>query len=182
MAEHRAIALIRGINVGGSRKLPMADLRSICEAAGCTDVATYIQSGNVVLTTALSDARLAAAITTGIEEAVGFQPAVVVRRPNELRRVIDEQPFGVGATPSLHVGFLGRRPTAAALRSLDDVDYTPEEFRVVGTHLYLHLPGGVGRSPLLAKVPFERLLGVDVTVRNWRTVTKLTTMAEADVG
>jgi uncharacterized protein (DUF1697 family) len=180
VSKHRAVLLIRGINVGSSRKLPMADLRALCTELGCSDVTTYIQSGNVVVDTELTDAALSRGVAAGIDEQFGFRPAVMVRRPAALELIVSSQPFGPAAVEHLHVGFLSAKPPQRALRSLQEFDYAPEEFAVLNRELYLHLPGGVGRSTLLAKVPFADLLGgVDVTLRNWRTVTKLLDLATA---
>jgi uncharacterized protein (DUF1697 family) len=169
MATHRSVVLIRGINVGSSRKVPMADLRALCEAAGCTGVRTYIQSGNVVLDTSLSDARLAEAVADGVEAGFGFRPSVMVRRPAALRRILESEPFGPDASDDVHVGFLSGRPSKAALAAVAHVDISPESFEIRGTELLLHLPNGMGRSKF-ATTPFAKLLGVDVTVRNLRTV------------
>ena len=178
MAAHTAIVLIRGINVGSNRKVPMADLRALCEEAGCTEVRTYIQSGNVVLDTSLSDAKLASAVAGGIEARCGFRPSVMVRRPADLGRLVESEPFGPDASADVHVGFLSDEPTAAARARVRDVDIAPERFEVRGAELLLHLPNGMGRSKF-GQVPFAKLLDVDITVRNWRTVTKLHEMATA---
>jgi uncharacterized protein (DUF1697 family) len=169
MATHRSIVLIRGINVGSSRKVPMADLRTLCEEAGCTDVRTYIQSGNVVLDTSMSDAQLAEAVAAGIETRFGFRPSVMVRRPAALRRILESDPFGPEASDDVHVGFLSYKPSKAGLAAVADVDISPESFEVRGTELLVHLPSGMGRSKF-GTTPFAKLLGVDITVRNLRTV------------
>ena len=178
MAVHRAIVLVRGINVGSNRKVPMAQLRALCEAAGCSGVRTYIQSGNVVLDTSMSDSDLAEAVADGIEAGFGFRVAVMVRRLSELRRVLDSRPFGDVDEGLVHVGFLGAKPTAAALSGLQGVDFAPERFAVSGKQLFLYLPNGLGHSKMMRSVPFERRLGVDVTMRNWRTVTALYNLAK----
>jgi uncharacterized protein (DUF1697 family) len=180
MATHTAVVLIRGINVGSSRKVPMASLRALCEEAGCTDVRTYIQSGNVVLDTSLSDAQLAEAVAAGIESSSGFRPSVMVRRPAALRRILDSEPFGPDASDDVHVGFLSRKPSKAAVAAVADVDISPESFEVRGTELLLHLPNGMGRSKF-ARTPFAKLLGVDVTVRNLRTVKAVYELATIDL-
>ena len=179
MAVHRAVVLIRGINVGSNRKVPMADLREICADAACTNVRTYIQSGNAVVDTSRGDDALAERVAIGIEERFGFRPSVMVRRTDELAQVVRDQPFGSDKADKVHVGFLSAVPAKAAVAGLDDIDLPPDEFTVVGAHLYLHLPDGLGRSKL-AGLPWDRRLGVDVTVRNWRTVGKLLELAQTD--
>lgn len=176
MATHRSVVLIRGINVGSNRKVPMADLRTICAEAGCSEVQTYIQSGNAVVDTGLADSALGTAVADGIEAWFGFRPAVMVRRPAALGRLIESEPFGPDASNDVHVGFLSGRPSKAGLAAVDDVDIAPEQFEVRETELLLHLPNGMGRSKF-GTVPFAKLLGVDMTVRNWRTVTKLHELA-----
>ena len=178
MTMHRAIVLIRGINVGSNRRVPMADLRSICTDAGCSAVQTYIQSGNLVLDTDRADAALEAVIADGVEARFGFRPAVMVRRPAAVRRIIESEPFGPEASGDVHVGFLSARPGKAALAAVAEVDLAPEQFEVRGTELLLHLPNGIGRSKF-GTVPFAKLLGVDITVRNWRTVCKLDELASS---
>jgi len=176
MAPQRYVVLVRGINVGSNRKLPMATLRSLCETAGCTDVTTYIQSGNVVLDSDRSEADLEPQLESLIEDEVGFRPSVMVRRSSELEAALDRYPFDDAAPEHRHVGFLSE-PTGPAALLPDTTAFLPERYAVDGTHLYLHLPLGVGRSPLLKKHDFERLLGVPVTLRNWRTVTRLRELA-----
>lgn len=176
MAQQRYVVLVRGINVGSNRTLPMATLRSLCEAAGCTNVTTYIQSGNVVLDADRSQADLGQQLESLIEGEVGFRPAVVVRRSSDLVTALDRYPFEDAAPEHRHVGFLAG-PTGPEARLPDTAAFLPERYAVDGAHLYLHLPLGVGRSPLLKKHDFERLLGVPITLRNWRTVTRLRELA-----
>lgn len=170
------VVLLRGINVGGRNKLSMADLRRLCASIGCTDVATYIQSGNVVLDSALTADDLCHQVQAAITDAVGFTPTVVLRRPADLDRVLQTHPFSDADEDKVHVGFMSSQPSKEAVAGLADVDHPPEEFAVRGAEIYLHLPNGMGRSKL-ATVPFEKRLGVAVTMRNWRTVAKLHAMA-----
>lgn len=175
------VALLRGINVGGKTTLPMADLRAAVEGCGYTDVRTYIQSGNVVLTTSgRSTAPVAAAITTAVADLGGIAPDVVVRTRAQLQAVVDANPYlARGEDPKhLHVVFL---TAPAATSTLDDLPRDPgEEVQVIGSEVHLLLPGGVGRSTLataLAKRKGER-----GTMRNWNTVTKLLAMADEVAG
>jgi uncharacterized protein (DUF1697 family) len=172
------IALLRGINVGGKAALPMADLRRIVEGCGYDDVRTYIQSGNVVFTApdgsdpgAVAD-DLAAAIAA---ERRPLEPEVVVRTADQLRRIVDGNPYlRRGEDPKhLHVVFAAG---AKASIGVDDLGrYAPEEAVAKGSEIYFFLPGGVGRSPLAADVA-KKARGSG-TMRNWRTVTKLADMA-----
>ncbi|MCA1844838.1 MAG: DUF1697 domain-containing protein [Actinobacteria bacterium] len=166
------VALLRGINVGGKSKVPMAALRDVCAAAGCEDVATYIQSGNVVLSSKLSADKLQAALEEAIAAEFGFNPAVMVRTATEMAAVVAKNPYADADEKTVHVGFLQAPPGAAAKKCLAAIDCGPEELALVGRDIYLHLPNGVGRADLPVKM--ERCLRpAQVTVRNWRTVTTL---------
>ncbi len=178
----RQIALLRGINVGGNRKVPMARLRELMEALGHTDVATYVQSGNVVFTPADAAAppeKVAAGIEEALEGAFGFRPAVTIRTREELAAVVAADPFaGVADHPSrYHVFFLSGPGDEAALAELDAAAFEPERFALRGRELYLWTPEGIGRSPLAQKLT-ERRIGAAATARNWRTVTTLLEMAD----
>jgi uncharacterized protein (DUF1697 family) len=166
------VALLRGINVGGKAKVPMAALRDTCVAVGCDDVVTYIQSGNVVLKSALIADKLRAALEEAIAREFGFNPAVMIRTAKELAAVIDRNPYAGADEKTVHVGFLHAAPNAATKKCLAAIDCAPEELTVAGRDVYLHLPNGMGRAAL--PVQMERCLRpTPVTVRNWRTVTKL---------
>jgi uncharacterized protein (DUF1697 family) len=178
MAERTAYAaLLRGINVGGRRKLAMAALREICVAAGCDEVATYIQSGNVVLTSELGPADLVAALEGGIEGATGLDVAVVVRTAAELAAIVEANPYpGEGDPTKLVVAFLSGELPAGALDALDPDAFSPEELSARGSDVYLHLPDGQAHSKL-AEAFGKAAKGTTATVRNWRTVLKLRDMA-----
>lgn len=166
------VALLRGINVGGRTKIPMAELRDTCSAAGCDDVVTYIQSGNVVLKSKLSAEKLRSALEDAIDAGFGFRPAVMIRTGKEMAAVLDRNPYPDVDEKELHVGFLHAPPDAATKKCLAAIDCGAEELTVQGRDVYLHLPNGVGRAAL--PVQLERCLRpAQVTVRNWRTVTKL---------
>jgi uncharacterized protein (DUF1697 family) len=168
-------ALLRGINVGGKNMLPMRDLAQMFAAAGCGDVRTYIQSGNVVFT-APADvvARLAADIAKRIETGFGIRVPVVLRSADELARVAMCNPFlGRDAdTDALHVMFLADAPSAGAVAGLDARRSPPDEFAVVGRDVYLRCPNGVAKTKL-TNAYFDSKLGTTSTARNWRTVQKL---------
>ena len=173
------IALLRGINVGGNVKLPMADLRKLVASVGGEDVQTYIQSGNVVFThTARSAPKLTAELEAAIRHGTGFDIAVVLRTANELGDVIEHNPYDATDPTKVHVVFLSEAPLATALDKIDAARFAPEEMTSRGRELYLHLPDGMGR----AKLPTQLgKLGpaVSATARNWRTVLKLHDLATA---
>jgi len=166
------VALLRGINVGGKTKIGMAALRDTCTSVGCEDVVTYIQSGNVVLKSKLTADELRTALEGAIAGEFGFSPAVMIRTAKEISAVVDRNPFAGSDDKAVHVGFLHAAPDAATKKCLGAIDCAPEELTVVGRDIYLHLPNGMGRAAL--PVQMERCLRpTPVTVRNWRTVTKL---------
>jgi uncharacterized protein (DUF1697 family) len=169
------IALLRGINVGGNRKIRMADLRDVFAAGGCADVASYIQSGNVVFTHA-SQARdeLAADLEQRIEAATGFDVPVILRTASAVEKVVAANPYPGVDLSKLHVAFLAQPPAPGAVAAFDAGRFAPEEFAVVGREVYLHLPDGMGRAKLPPALPLIRGVG---TVRNWRTVLKLAEMS-----
>ena len=168
------VALLRGINVGGNNKLPMKDLVSIFESAGCKNVVTYIQSGNVLFECAPNVARLQSTVGAAIEKKFGFNPPFVVRQSDDLEKVLRGNPFlKAGAQEDeLHVVFLADEPTSEAITRLEQNRVSPDEFAVRGKEIYLRLPNGAGRSKL-ATAPSHPKFGIVATARNWRTVKKL---------
>lgn len=168
------IALLRGVNVGGANRLPMAELRSDLEALGCEHVRTYIQSGNVVFRSDAGDeAALAETIAEKVEERHGFRPTVMVLPAERLRTAMAANPFPAAeAEPrSLHLYFLAGQPADRDLSALEEVATATERFHLGDRVLYLHTPDGYGRSKLASRV--EAALGVPTTARNWRTITRL---------
>jgi len=172
------VVLIRGINVGGKHKLPMALLRETCESLGCTDVATYIQSGNVVLRSTTTSTQLASRLETALGNAVGFIPRVVTRSTDDIASTLAANPYPDADERKLLIGFMTERPAPTAVSRLGDFDVSPEAFTIYGSEIYLHYVDGVGTSKRLAKLPLHRL-DVEVTARNLRTVNKLLEMARS---
>ena len=165
------IGLLRGVNVGGKNKLPMADLRRIVTELGHTEVRTYIQSGNVLFDAKEKDAtKLAIALRKAIEEETSIDCAVVLRTSKELAATVAKNPFPDDCE-HVHVVFM-ESPSEVAF---DGAKYAPEEIAIVGRDVYLHLPNGVGRSKLAADVARKKQLSG--TARNWRTIETLLEMA-----
>lgn len=176
------VVLLRGINVGKAKQVPMADLRTLLEDAGYEDVRTLLRSGNVVLRAgdgapASSDAAVADDVSARLQSAFGFDVDVVVRGRAELQAVVAGDPFaGVADNPSRqHVAFLSGEPDADALAALLAVEAEPERLVAAGRELHLWTPDGMAES-VLAKELARAKLGVSVTVRNWNTVLKLLAM------
>ncbi|MBT2364155.1 DUF1697 domain-containing protein [Streptomyces sp. ISL-10] len=173
----RYAALLRGINVGGSKKVPMAQLRAVLEDLGHRDVSTYLQSGNAVFAGPARDQQaLAAGIEAALEKTFGFRVDTLVRDGAYLRAIADACPFPAPALPGrqLHVIFLSEPIAPERLASVDVAAHLPEEFRLGDRAIYLYTPGGLGRSKLAATLARPRLLeGVVATTRNWNTVLEL---------
>lgn len=171
------IALFRGINVGGKHLLPMKELVEILEELGCRNVRTYIQSGNAVFQTKEKNAaRLSAKISAAIEKRRGFEPWVLLLSTEEFEQAISANPFPEGESEhkTLHVGFLACAPTEPDLKAIAAIQSANERFHLDECLLYLHAPEGIGQSKLAERA--ERLLGVAMTMRNWRTVCKIRDM------
>ncbi|MBN1361110.1 MAG: DUF1697 domain-containing protein [Sedimentisphaerales bacterium] len=172
-------ALFRGINITGRNLLPMKELVSLLEALGCRNVRTYIQSGNAVFRSDERDATpLARRIVAEIQKRRGFNPRVLLLGVDELEKAITGNPFPDAESEpgKLHVGFLVAVPPDPDLNKLEALRSRGERFALKGTVFYLHTPEGYGKSKLAASA--ERLLGVPMTDRNWRTVCKIREMVK----
>ncbi|MEV7833667.1 DUF1697 domain-containing protein [Streptomyces subrutilus] len=170
-------ALLRGINVGGHKKVPMAELRTVLEGLGHGDVRTYLQSGNAVFDSARQDpAGLARELEAAIEAHFGFRVPSLVLDGAHLAAVVAACPFPVAELEGkqLHATFFSAQPGPERFAALDAAAYLPEEYRVGDRVVYLYAPDGLGRSRLgeaLARPAVVK--GLDVTTRNWNTVVKL---------
>jgi uncharacterized protein (DUF1697 family) len=175
----RFVALLRGINVGGKNKLPMKDLTRIFEGAGCADVRTYIQSGNVVFAAPASKG-LAGRLEAAIAEQAGLRVPVVLRSARDYLAVAEANPFlARGADEALlHVAFLSGTPEPERVARLDPSRSPPDELEVVGMQVYLHFPAGLAKSKF-TNAYLDSTLKVVSTVRNWRTVQALAGMLAA---
>ncbi len=177
----RYVALLRGINVGGNKKVPMAQLRTLVEGLGYTDVATLLQSGNVVFSSKAKkkQALLEKQLEQAIAAEFGFEVSVLVRSRDELAEVIEANPLeGAEEAPSKFlVTFLAAEPAPEVLKKLDPEAYLPDEFALVGRALYARFPNGIGRSKLATLLANPRF-GVTATARNWATVRKLLELAD----
>jgi uncharacterized protein (DUF1697 family) len=162
-------ALLRAINVGGTGKLAMTELRGLCESAGFDCVKTYIQSGNVVFKSALSEARVKAKLEKALAAKMGKPFFAMVRSTGELRAIVKRNPFKQAAPNQVLVLFLDETPAKSALAGLAIPGR--EKVELAGREVFIHYPDGMGRSKL--KIPFAKT----GTGRNLNTVQKLATMA-----
>jgi len=165
------VALLRAVNVGGTGKISMGDLKALCEAAGFEDVETYIQSGNVVLRSALPAKKAKAALEAALAKRLGKPVGVLVRTGQELAAALKANPFPKADPSRVIVLFLDEPPAKGAVEAIEIPGR--EELHPVGRELFIHYPDGQGRSKL--KVPMAK----DGTGRNLNTVAKLAGMAAA---
>ncbi len=163
------VALLRAVNVGGTGKLPMAELKAMCEAAGFQSVRTYIASGNVVFQSKKTEAQVKAALETALAGYAGKPVGVLVRSASEMAEVLAGNPFKQMPANRTVAFFLNGPPPEDALRTLSN--RTTEEIRLGLREIYAFYPDGMGNSKL--KIPAAR----NGTARNMNTVAKLAEMA-----
>jgi uncharacterized protein (DUF1697 family) len=173
--------LLRGVNVGGKNKLPMKDLTVMFGEAGCSEVRTYIQSGNVIFRADPAVAEiLPGSISARIAERFALRVPLVVRTTAQMAEVVASNPFLAAGAPeeTLHVLFLADQPDAGNVADLDPDRSPPDQFMVRGREVYLRLPNGAGNTKLGSGY-FDAKLATIGTQRNWRTVTTLLTLMES---
>jgi uncharacterized protein (DUF1697 family) len=176
------VAMLRGVNVGGKNPVKMETLRAMCSSLGCTDVATYVQSGNVVFRTReRSLPAMTKRLEAAIEKEFGFSAAVTLRTAADLRRVVAANPFPEQAKSEpgkLLVTFLYDDPGDARRETVRAMKFEPELVRIEGREMYTYYPLGQGQSKLRWG-PIDKALGTSGTARNWNSVTQLLAMAES---
>jgi len=167
------VALLRGINVGGKNILPMKEFRELLTTLGCTDVATYIQSGNAVFKHSGNSVEVSELISTTIEKGFGFRPSVMVLTADDFNAVAATSPFSAEAAEPkfLHVWFMQELAANANTVRMNEIASADEKYLLTDSAVYLFAPNGIGRSKLAAGM--EKCLGVQATARNWRTVGKI---------
>lgn len=175
------IALYRGINVGGRNKIPMAALTKTLESAGCRSVRSYIQSGNIVFSSASkSKRRLIQEMGDATAAQFGFRPSILLLTADEFLAAVANNPFpeAIDEPRSLHYFFLESRPDSPDLDGIVQLATPTERFQLIDTVFYLHAPDGLGRSKFAASV--ERKIGVPATARNYNTIQKLSALLDWD--
>jgi uncharacterized protein (DUF1697 family) len=158
-------ALLRAVNVGGTGKLAMSELRQLCEKAGFKNAKTYIQSGNVVLRSSLPEKEIKATLETLLQAKLGKPVRVLVRTAPELAGILARNPFKQALPSQVLVLFLDKTPDRNALREV--LIPGREKLAAKGREIFIHFPDGMGRSKL--KVPFSEI----GTGRNLNTVAKI---------
>ena len=175
----RVVVFLRGVNLVSRNRVSMPALREALEEAGFEEVATYVQSGNVVVTTTQAVSAVPAAVASVVKERFGIEIGVVVRTRSQLAKVVDRNPLAdVAADPKRYqVTFLDGTPDAAAVEKLEAAATGGETVMRVGRELYSWHPDGMGRSKL-ARLLSDKALGVTATSRNWATVTAVLALAD----
>lgn len=174
------IALLRGINVGSTKRMAMARLRELLEAEGYDDVQTYVQSGNVVVHTSESAPKVAEHIAKVIRTEWDFEVPVITRTRAQLEKIVQLDPLGRGDDdPKRHqVTFFDAKLPTAPFQDLDRSGWGDAEFAVHGRELYTWTPAGIHSDKMLRSLGRAHE-GMDGTARNWRTICKLIEMAES---
>ncbi|MGL1885463.1 MAG: DUF1697 domain-containing protein [Reichenbachiella sp.] len=171
------IALLRGINVSGQKKIKMAELKEALTTQGLGDVQTYIQSGNIVFESALTEADAAVLIQKCILDEFGFEVPTLVLRQDALPPIIADNPFvsKEEETKKLYFCFLKVEPTMEGIQTLAAADTKGDEYYLIGQMLYLCYHSGAGKTKMDNNF-LEKKLKVSATSRNWNTVNKLAEM------
>lgn len=169
------IALLRGINVSGHKKVPMAKLRTLCEELGFANVRTYIQSGNVIFSASEKQMELEAKLERAIAECFGFPVDTLVRAAKDWPNLIRQNPFLDACEKEPHLVLLclsKRPPQKDAVIALRERAKNGERIEFTEGALWLHYAAGIAQSKLSPAL-IDRLVGSPVTGRNYRTVVKL---------
>ncbi len=177
------ISILRGINVSGQKKILMTDLKALYESLGCVNVKTYIQSGNVIfdyddiISSHIQEFQ--EKILQKIEEIYNFRVPIIIKTIDELENIMKKNPFIDGGIPidKVHVSFLSETPTKDNIDKLTGMNFEPDEYKIIGTVIYLYCPNGYGNTKLSNNF-FENKLKVVATTRNWKTTNELFNIAK----
>ncbi|HHH54290.1 MAG TPA: DUF1697 domain-containing protein [Bacteroidetes bacterium] len=176
----KKIAILRGINVGGKRKILMKDLKLVFEKLNFKDITSYIQSGNIVFDSAegLDNNLLELKIKKAILDNFGFDVPVIIRTQKEINEIIAENPFLQNDVDisHLHLTFLNKIPEEQNLKLISKMNFSPDRFLINGKNIYIYCEGKYHKSKLTNNF-FEKKLKVTATTRNWKTVLKLSELS-----
>lgn len=170
------IALLRGINVGGHKKLKMADLKLMMEDLGFQNVITYIQSGNVVFS-AKEEKGLSKKISNEIKEKYGWEVPVLVKTANAIAKILKDCPFEEAKKTEAYFMLLASQPETKLMEAVREISYPNEEFVMTPECVYIFYSKGHGNEKLNNNF-FEKKLKVAATTRNYRTLVKLVELAK----
>jgi uncharacterized protein (DUF1697 family) len=176
------ISFLRGINMTGYNSVKMKDLTELYKDLGFDNIETYIQSGNVIFSAPdeMSDEKVSGILKKGILDRFGYNIAVMVRTPEELKRLITSNPFLSDPAfdeTKMAVIFLSERPLTENVNKFAGIDTTPDMFEISGREIFIYCPNGFGKTKLYANF-FDRKLGVEGTTRNWKTINAMLDLAE----
>lgn len=173
----KMVALLRGINVGGHKKIKMAELRSALEQSGLKSVQSYIQSGNLLFESAKQPMTLENQIHKAIESEFGFDVPVMVRPASFFSKVVSGNPFPKQDSQFLCAAVLSESPKKKYIDAIGTSPFGNDQFKIVKDVVYIHCPSGFGRTKLTNGF-FEKKLYCQATSRNWKTINKLIELAK----
>ena len=171
------VAFLRGVNLGPNNKIPMPALRTMAEDLGYTEVATFINSGNLIVSSPKKAATVEHEISKAIKDTFGRSIDVTIRTPAQLKKVLAENPYPDGNPSQVTVAFLTKAPAKDAKERVAAVAKGHEPFAFAGQEVYVNYSQGIGKSKLAEK--FSDIIGVSSTVRNIRTVERVLALSGA---
>ena len=177
----RFVALLRGINVSGQKKIQMSELKTLCEKLGFQNVETYIQSGNVIFSSKeKSISKLANKISLAIKNKFNFDVQVIILTPQEIQQALQNNPFikKKKEIDRMYVSFLSAVPSIENVNKFNEISFQPEEYSIKEKIIYLFFPNGAGKAKLNNNF-IENKLKVISTTRNWKTVTTVSKLVSS---
>ena len=170
------IVLLRGINVGGHKKTPMAELRELLTKSGFEGVKTYIQSGNIILQSVDDNSKIESQVKDAIQSHFGFDVPVIARTSIEFKRIFDGCPFSEVKKESSYFVLLSKTPSPELVDEVMKTTYENEEFQIIDDCIYFYSSVGYGRTKFNMN-SFEKKLNLKATSRNYKTMVKLMAMS-----
>ena len=168
------IVLLRGINVSGKNKLPMAELRELLSSSGFKNVETYIQSGNIILSSDETKVEVCKKVNKGIADKFGYDIPVLVRTPQEWKAIIDKYPFSIANEKIVAFTFLDKTTSET---EIEIKGIKEDQYKITGDVVYLNCPSGFGKTKLTNNT-IEKKLNLIATTRNYKTTLKLLELAK----
>lgn len=171
------IALLRGINVGGQKKIPMAELRTILNNTSLCNVSTYIQTGNIFFQTSeTSKIKLEQLIHTEIKQHFGFEVGVLIVTNKDIQRILKASPFPNDIKEKSHFMMLHDKPSEELIKMASEKVFVEEDYKIINDCIYYYCPKGIGQAKFNMNY-FERQLNTFATARNYNTMVKLKTIS-----
>ena len=171
------IALLKGINVGGHKKVPMAELRELLSKSGFENVQTYIQSGNVILQSNNSDiSKIESDIEKSIEDYFGFEVSVLVKTRQDLQRIFDDSSFTEDKKKASYFMMFHDCPSDDLVKEASEKVYEGEEYKIINNCIYYYYEKGLGKAKFNVNF-FERKFKTFATARNYNTMVKILSLS-----